>query len=115
MPVERAFFPQIDVTDQQDGDVDEHLYVAVDSKSVRYLEHIAINVGPRVQKDRLDVEQDEDHRDEIKLHRKWFARVAHGFDTALICGLFCAIWTSPPDQDGKTGQNTGKAHRDDEV
>jgi hypothetical protein len=34
MPVERAFFPQIDVSDQEDGDVDEHLHEAVDSKAV---------------------------------------------------------------------------------
>jgi len=34
VPVERAFFPQIDVSDQEDGDVNEHLYEAVDSKAV---------------------------------------------------------------------------------
>ena len=34
MPVERAFFPQIDVSDQEDGDIDEHLHEAVDSKTV---------------------------------------------------------------------------------
>ena len=34
MPVERAFFPQIDVSDQEDGDVNEHLHEAVDSKAV---------------------------------------------------------------------------------
>ena len=34
MPVERAFFPQIDVSDQEDGDVNEHLHEAVDSKTV---------------------------------------------------------------------------------
>src|SRR6202012_1707159 len=108
MPVERAFFPQIDVTDQQDGDVDEHLYVAVNAKSMRYLEHIAVNVGPRVQKDRLDVEQDEHHRDEIKLHGKWFARITHRFHAAFIGGLFCAIWASPSDSNGQSRQNTGQ-------
>ena len=34
MPVERAFFPQIDVSDQEDGDVNEHLHEAVDSNAV---------------------------------------------------------------------------------
>src|ERR1700733_4928232 len=97
MPVERAFFPQIDITDQQDGDVNEHLYIAVNAKSMRYLEHIAVNVGPRVQKDRLDVEQDKDHRDEIKLYRKRVVSIADRFHAAFIGGLFCAIWPSPAD------------------
>jgi hypothetical protein len=34
MPIESAFFPQIDVSDQEDGDVNKHLYEAVDSKAV---------------------------------------------------------------------------------
>src|SRR5579864_8520733 len=99
MPVERAFFPQIDIADQQDGDVDEHLYIAVNAKGMRYLEHIAVNVSPRVQKDRLDVEQDKDHRDEIKLYRKGLVCIADRFYAAFVGGLFGAIWASPPDRD----------------
>src|ERR1700691_666587 len=98
MPVERAFFPQIDITDQQDRDVDEHLYVAVNAKGMRYLEHIAVNVSPRVQKNRLDVEQDKDHRDEIKFYRKGLVSVTDRFHAAFIGGLFCAIWPPPTDR-----------------
>src|ERR1700722_3529244 len=54
MPVEFAFFPQLDIADQEEGDVDQPLDVAEQPKGMKYLDHIAVNVGPRVQKDRLD-------------------------------------------------------------
>src|SRR5580692_3383356 len=115
MPVERAFFPQIDVSHQEDGDVDEHLHEAEDSKAVRNLEHVAVNVGPRVQEDRFHIEQNKNHGHEIKLYGERLARVAGGIHTALIRLLLGAIWASPSHQDRKRGQGAGERHREDEV
>ena len=49
VPVQRAFFPEIQVTDQQDGNVDHHLHKAVPPQTAK-------DVGPGVQEDGFDVE-----------------------------------------------------------
>src|SRR5260370_8238549 len=61
VPVERALFPEINIPDQKDGDVNEHLYEAIDSEAVRYLEHVPINVRPGDKEDRFYIEQDQHH------------------------------------------------------
>src|SRR6476646_11383380 len=68
MPVERAFLPQIEVADQQDGDVDHHLHEPVHADTRRYFYKVTVNVGPWIQKDGFHVEKNENHRDEIKSH-----------------------------------------------
>src|SRR5712692_702511 len=55
VPIQRALFPEIDVTRQQDQDVDQHLYEPEPAQ-------FAIDVGPGVQKDSLDIEQNEHNR-----------------------------------------------------
>src|SRR5205814_940263 len=94
-PVERALFPEINVPDQQDGNIDQHLYEAIDAKTVRNLEHILIDVSPWVQEDGLYVEQNKDHGDQVELHGKRLARVARRFHAAFVSLLFCAVWAAP--------------------
>src|SRR5215475_1236819 len=49
MPVARALFPEIEVTDQQDGDVNHHLDKAIPAKTAK-------NIGPGIKKNRFHVE-----------------------------------------------------------
>src|ERR1700756_1784958 len=102
-PVERALFPEINVPDQQDGNVEEHLHVAIHAKGVRYLEHVAVNIRPGIQKNGLNIEQNKDHRYEIELYRKRLARIARGFHTAFIGFLLSPVGTPPADQNGNSG------------
>jgi len=48
MPVERAFFPQIEVPDQENRDVDHHLCKAVQTDTRRQFYQIAVDVSPRI-------------------------------------------------------------------
>src|ERR1700731_150300 len=57
MPVERPLLPQINVPDQEDSDVNDHLYETKSTEAQRLLKHVAINIGPRVQEDSFHIEQ----------------------------------------------------------
>src|SRR5712671_2907203 len=48
MPVERALFPKINIPDQEDGNVHQHLEEAVSPHLPRLRDHIAIDVSPGV-------------------------------------------------------------------
>src|SRR5258707_14502093 len=94
MPVQRTLFPKIEIAYEQNRDVNHHLVEAVTAESPKY--H-----GPRVKKNRFDVEKDKNHRHQIKLHEKGLARVAGRLHAALVSLLFGAIWPPPADQNGK--------------
>lgn len=49
VPVQRALFPEIEVTNQQDGDVNHHFQKAVPSQTAK-------NIGPWVKKDGFHIE-----------------------------------------------------------
>src|ERR1700737_2394799 len=92
MPVERALFPEINVPNQEDGNVHEHLCEAIAPHLYRMPDHVPINVSPGIQEDRFYVKQDKDHGYEVKLHGERLACVARGFHPALVSLLFSAIW-----------------------
>jgi len=97
MPVERALFPEIDVPNQQDGNVHEHLCEAISPHLYRMPDHVPVNVSPGIQEDRFYVKQDKDHGYEVKLHGERLACVARRFHPALVSLLFSAIWAPPSD------------------
>src|SRR3712207_4500954 len=63
VPVEPAAAPHVRVGDEHGGDEHDHLDQPEDAQ--RLVVH-----GPRVEEDDLDVEDDEEHRDEVVLHRE---------------------------------------------
>ena len=101
MPVERALLPEIKVTDQEDGDIEEHLHKA---KPLQFTK----NESPGVEEDGLDVEENEDHGDEVELDGEGFAGVAGGLHAAFVGLLLGAAGAAPADEAGKTEENSGK-------
>src|ERR1700732_2214948 len=108
MPVERALFPQINVPDQEDSDVNEHLYEPKSSHAHRALDHVAINIGPRVQEDRFHIEQNENHRYEIEFDGEGLPGVAGGHHAAFVRLLLGAIGAAPAHRGGKGRQYTSE-------
>ena len=66
LPVEGLFLDCINVADQEDAEERQH---AGEDQAAAFEEHFLVHHGPRVEEDHLDVEQDEQHRDQVKLHR----------------------------------------------
>src|ERR1700739_2125604 len=71
-PIQDSFFPHVKESDKHNTDVHQHF-----PKS-EYLELILQNHRPRIKEDRLHIEQNEEHGDQIKLDRKTIARVSDG-------------------------------------
>src|SRR5258705_6993623 len=78
-PVEHALAPDVHEPDEQDqkerDDLDEP-----------GPPEIAERNAPWIEERHLDIEEQEDHRDEVELHRLPLAGVAHGGHTALLRG-----------------------------
>ncbi len=94
VPVERPFLPEIEVTHQQDPDVEEHLHEAKPPQRPE-------DKGPGIQEDGFHIEQNKYHGDQIELHGKRFARIARRRDAALIGLRFYFGGASPAHQRGK--------------
>src|SRR4030095_5391660 len=63
LPVERADSPHVGETDREDPDEHRHLGEGEPAEA-------AVRHGPRVHEHHLDVEDDEQDRDQVELHRK---------------------------------------------
>src|SRR5205085_2405378 len=83
-PLEQAFLPDIDVADQEQGDEQHHLDEDDGAQLSAGGRERAEDDRPRHQEDQLDVEEDEDHRDQIELDREAFARRADRVFAALV-------------------------------
>src|ERR1700691_6118759 len=76
VPVERALLPEENITNQQDDNVEQHLHKA---KHIQ----LVVNKRPRIQKDRFDIEQNENQGHHVEMNRKGLARVARGGNSAF--------------------------------
>src|SRR6267142_533470 len=88
VPVQRALFPEIEITNQQDGEVYHHFDKAIPSKTAKY-------VGPRIQENSFYVEQNKNHIDQIVFDREGLPGVSGRVHTAFI-GLQLGLGGAPP-------------------
>src|SRR4029077_21018213 len=72
-----ALLPGVVVADDEDEDEDEHLDQAEQQQLIE-------DDGPREHEDRLDVEDDEQHRDQVVADTVPVARVGCRFDAAFV-------------------------------
>src|SRR5450830_1856968 len=79
IPVERALPPDVDIPGEQQGHEEHHLHESGPSES-------AERHRPGIQEGHFDVEEEEDHRDEVELHRLPLAGVADRWHAALVGG-----------------------------
>src|SRR5262249_34448002 len=79
VPVQAATTPDVGVGDEDRDDEEDHL------DEPEELHRVEVH-GPRVEEDDLDVEDDEEHRDDVVLHREAAAtdRLRGGLDAALV-------------------------------
>src|SRR5262245_23644447 len=76
-PVEDALAPHVDVAGEQEQEEDDQLEEADPAE-------FAQRERPGIEERDLDVEQQEDHRHQVELHRVPVARVADGRHAALV-------------------------------
>src|SRR5215510_5421318 len=63
LPIQGAVVPRVNETDHQDPEKDSHFHQTRKSQGV-------VHHGPWIEKDELDVEQDEQNPDQVKLDRE---------------------------------------------
>src|SRR5438093_13609980 len=80
LPVENAFSQRVNVSDHEDGNETEH---APENDRVP-MDHVAINHRPRVHEYDFEVEQNEEHRDQVKLYAESRLRFADRYHPAFI-------------------------------
>src|SRR6266850_7214845 len=105
MPVERPFFPKIEIANQQDRDINHHFIEAVTPEGAK-------NHRPRVQKDGFHVKKYENHGHEIEFYGKRLACVAGRLHAAFVSLLLGAIRTAPADDNGKGADQSSQNSRD---
>ena len=91
------FFQRINITDQQNHNVEQHLHKAKHFQ-------VAVNERPRVKKNGLDIEQNKEQSHHIEVDGERLARVACGRDAALVRLIFLARMLVPADQGGSRDQ-----------
>ena len=88
-PVEGALHDGIDVANGEDADKAEH--TKEDGGGVALGDEVAIDDRPGIHENDLDIEEDEEHRDEVKLDTEAGLGVAGGGDSAFVSGVFGGV------------------------
>src|SRR3989442_14343924 len=102
LPVERLFLQGVNIADEQDSKERNH---RAENQIRVLLQHLPINHRPRIEENYLDIEENEQHRDEIESDRKAGVSLAdrrHAAFVRSILGftdLFQPVFVGPlPDQ-----------------
>src|SRR4029079_5364309 len=106
-PVEDALAPDVDVAGEQDQEEDDQLDEAGPAQ-------LAQRHRPRIEERDLDVEEQEDHRDEIELHRMPLARVPDRRHAALVGRHLLGRRTLRPDEVAEEDVEAPEARAEDE-
>src|SRR5262249_5855717 len=69
--------------------------------------------GPGVEEGRVDVEEDEDHADEVELDREALSRVADGRHATLVDRVLGRVRPRPPQELRHDEREHGEAERND--
>src|SRR4051812_40965478 len=97
-PLEHALAPDVDVPGRQEEHEEHDLYEPVPPE-------IAKGHRPRIEERDLDVEEQEDHRDEIELDGLSFTRIPHGRHPALIRRSFLPCRFARTEKARQEGRN----------
>jgi hypothetical protein len=103
-PLQRTFFPDPDVADDQDRDEDQHLEQAEQTEGLELHR-------PGKEEDRFHVEHDEKNRDDVITHRVAAARIVDGINAALVRHQFSLARILRPDELGQQ-QREWKENKD---
>src|ERR1035437_450616 len=122
-PVQRALLPGVDMSDFEDRQkcerAEEHLQA--DAALTDRFDQIAKNRGPSEKENDFDVEQDEQHRDQVKLHTETRVRLGQRWHAALVRAVFDRVvraflaqkrWQGNADRRETSGDQHQKSDRD---
>src|SRR5436190_22423877 len=84
LPVENAFSQRVNVSDHEDGHETKH---APENDGVP-VDHVAINHRPRVHEHDLEIEKNEEHRDQVKLYAESRLGFTDRYHPAFVGGIF---------------------------
>src|SRR6516164_2204903 len=91
--VQCAFLQRINETDHEDYNETEH---ATEDGPPIFVDVIPIRDGPRIHEDDLDIEEDEQHRDQVEFHAKARLRFSHRQHPAFIGRILNGVaFTNP--------------------
>src|SRR5207237_3833192 len=110
LPLEASLAPDVGQRDEEDADEDEHLDHPVPAELVE-------DDGPGVEEDRLDVEDDEEHRRQVEPHRHAPAGGGGGDDARLVGKELAPVGLAGPEDVGKAERRryeTDDDHRVDD-
>src|ERR1039458_4469320 len=107
-PVQHALLPDIEEADKEDSDINQHLVQAKMTFALR-LELAQID-RPRIDENRLNIEQNEQHSDQVELYREALPGVPHRGHAAFVRRQLGPGWFTLPYQPGKRDNSTRKPH-----
>src|SRR4051794_2473526 len=84
-PIKHAFLERVNVTNKQNHQEGNH---GAKNCSGIFPEHLLVNDSPWVEENNLNIEEDEEHRHEIKFHGEPGVAFADGEHAAFIGGVF---------------------------
>src|SRR5581483_1147746 len=82
IPVQNTLSPDVQITDEQDQNENHHFEIC--NYPVSTLYQIVINNRPRHQIDCFNIEQQEDHCQQVKLNAKSFSGISDGILSAFV-------------------------------
>ena len=113
LPVKRLFLERVQITGKQNQQERNHRSQNQIARGV-VGQHVAINHRPRIHEDHFDVEKDEQHGHQIKLHREPHAALANGVLAALVGGVLgLSAFAVFAEQDGYHERARGEANGGD--
>src|SRR5260370_16404123 len=110
-PVERAFPDHVNQTGREQGDENKHLEIDKIAQAVLRAGKELENHGPGNQKNYFNVEQDEDHRDQIELDRETLVRRTDRILAAFVRHQFRARAFALTDKLRQSDEGYGEPRR----
>jgi len=112
LPIKHAFSQRVNVSDHENGNETKH---APENDRVP-MDHFPINHRPRVHEYDFEVEQNEEHRDQVKLYAKSRLRFTDRYHPAFIRRIFDPIAASSlPQKHADDQSRGGETDRDDDL
>src|SRR6478735_6428677 len=111
-PIKHAFSQRVNVSEHENGNETEH---APENDRVP-MDHVAINHRPRIHEYDFEIEQNEEHRDQVKLYAESRLRFADGDHPAFISRSFDPTAAAGLTQKHADDQSrAGETDRDDDL
>src|SRR5581483_9315080 len=114
VPIDDAFLPYIEESDQNQQDVNQHLPEAEKLRTADFRQ-ITINDRPRIKKDRLNIEQNKEHGHHVELYVEAPLGVSGGHYAAFVRRVLSGRPLVLAQQMGEQDHDSGKGRSHDKL